>query len=129
MKTRVIIESPFRFKERISVKPGNPVIPSSIGIVINRSTSSGERPGASAATCTCTLVTSGKASTDSRLVANKPAMSKTQAIITTNNRCWRDRRTILSIIRVIGYSVDVYVRYSNDRLRQAQFLGLELTPQ
>ena len=44
------MEMPLRFNERISNKPGKPVIPNSIGIVTKRSISSGDLPGASAAT-------------------------------------------------------------------------------
>ena len=50
--TSVTMERPGSFCERISVMPGNPVIPISTGIVTMRSTSSGERPGTSVATCT-----------------------------------------------------------------------------
>ena len=98
VKTRVTIEMPLRFKERISTRPGKPVMLSSIGIVTKRSTSSGERPGASLAICTCTFVTSGKASTDKRLVAIKPAISNTTAITKTRRRCCSARRTTFSIM-------------------------------
>jgi len=48
----VCIDSPGSFCDRISVRPGRPVIPISTGIVTMRSTSSGDRPGTSVATCT-----------------------------------------------------------------------------
>ncbi len=51
--------------ERMSVMPGSPVIAISTGMVIERSTSSGDLPGASVAICTWMFVTSGNASTDS----------------------------------------------------------------
>ena len=43
------MDNPLRFNDRISVSPGKPVIPISNGTVTKRSTSSGERPGASVA--------------------------------------------------------------------------------
>ena len=46
VKTKVTNESEFLFKDLMSVRPGNPVIEISIGMVINRSTSSGDFPGA-----------------------------------------------------------------------------------
>ena len=98
MNTKVTIEMPFLFNERISTKPGKPVIPISMGTVTKRSTSSGDLPGASVATCTWTLVTSGKASTDNFLTAIKPTNSITVAITATKMRCCSARRTIFSII-------------------------------
>ncbi len=64
VNTSVISDNPLLFMERISTSPGRPVIAISTGTVISRSTSSGLRPTATVATCTCMLVTSGKASTE-----------------------------------------------------------------
>ena len=65
-------DNPLLFKERISTNPGSPVIAISTGTVIRRSISSGLLPTATVATCTCMLVTSGKASTE-RLLECKDA--------------------------------------------------------
>ncbi len=52
VNTSVMSEMPLRLSERISTRPGSPVMAISIGMVMNRSTSVGGRPGASVATWT-----------------------------------------------------------------------------
>jgi len=94
LNTSVINESAGLFKERISVRPGKPVMAISSGTVMNRSTSSGERPNASVAICTCTFVTSGKASTESLRAAINPNASRIAASTTTTTRCFRALLTI-----------------------------------
>ncbi|MNY51288.1 hypothetical protein D3C86_1868630 [compost metagenome] len=58
-----------------------------MGTVTKRSTSSGERPVASVAICTWTLVTSGNASTESLPAARRPKKNSTTAITHTTSRC------------------------------------------
>ncbi len=50
VKTRVMMDRPLLLSERISTRPGMPVMAISSGTVTKRSISSGERPGASVAT-------------------------------------------------------------------------------
>jgi hypothetical protein len=52
VNTSVTMDNPAVFWERNSVMPGSPVMAISTGTVTMRSTSSGERPGTSVATCT-----------------------------------------------------------------------------
>src|SRR5262245_5708602 len=80
-------ERPGLLSERSSVRPGSPVIAISSGTVTKRSTSSGERPSASVAICTWTLVTSGNASTESRRAACTPNARRASARTTTMTRC------------------------------------------
>ena len=62
--------------DRISVRRGNPPICISIGRVTSFSTSGGDMPPAVASTCTCTLVTSGKASMGICFTASMPKPSE-----------------------------------------------------
>ena len=73
----------------------------SSGTVMKRSTSSGDRPGASLAICTCTLVTSGKASTDSDCKERIPNRIIPNANATTKIRAFKLPRIKASIM---GYS-------------------------
>src|SRR6185437_7788350 len=102
------------FSERISRSPGRPRTAISRGTVMDRSTSSGERPGADVATCTWTFVTSGKASTESRLAASIPKASSAAAITATMTRC---RSTSRIRPAIIGSAVP--------RLRQTQALVIQ----
>ncbi len=99
LNTSVISDRPGLFSERISVSAGRPVIAISTGTVTKRSTSSGERPGASVAICTCTLVTSGNASSDSLRAASMPKNSSTAATTATTSRCLSAPRINASIMR------------------------------
>ena len=98
VKTRVTSETPLRLSERISTSPGKPVIEVSIGTVMKRSTSVGGLPGASVATWTCTLVTSGKASTESLRTAMRPVNNKATLMTAISTRCCKDQRTMAPII-------------------------------
>src|SRR5882757_7141298 len=71
----------------MSVIPGRPVMAISIGMVTKRSTSSGDLPEASVAICTCTLATSGKASTERCCAAFIPKPTSTSATTTRTRRC------------------------------------------
>ncbi len=73
-------------------------MPISSGTVAKRSTSSGDRPGASVAICTWTLVTSGKASSDSLRAASSPKANSTAASTATISRWARALRTSDSIM-------------------------------
>ena len=106
--TIVTMDNPLRFSERMSVRPGSPVMAISSGTVMNRSTSSGDRPVASVAICTCTLVTSGKASSESFCIARRPKADSAMATTTRITRCCRQKRTILSIKSdVVRYAVQL----------------------
>src|SRR3989337_4111558 len=69
-----------------------------MGKVICFSTSVGAIPPAWVRTCTWTFVTSGNASTGSRLMAHRPAPTRRGVAITTSNRCSSENLRILSII-------------------------------
>src|SRR3990167_6789344 len=97
VNTRVMMDSPLLLSERISSSPGRPVIAISSGTVTKRSISSGERPGASVAICTCTLVTSGKASTDSFIAARTPKPHTISDRTTTTSR-WLSAARIMDAI-------------------------------
>jgi len=62
-------------------------MPISTGIVTIRSTSSGDQPGTSVATCTWILVTSGNASTESFRAASTPNASPMKATTMMISRC------------------------------------------
>ena len=70
---------PVREIDLISVAPGIPINCNSIGFVINCSTSIGESPGEVVTADTCTLVTSGTASTES-LDALKSPIKETMSV-------------------------------------------------
>jgi hypothetical protein len=72
-KTMVTVANAYLLTDRTCVTRGSPPIATSIGAVASRSTSTGERPGASTSTCTCTSVRSGNASTRSVRSAHTPA--------------------------------------------------------
>ena len=93
-------DSEFLLSERMSVTPGKPVMAISIGIVIKRSTSSGDFPGAGVAICTWIFVTSGKASMVSFLTPKKPATKSAIAKTKTMSLSWSEARTIFSIMLI-----------------------------
>ncbi len=73
LKMAVTAERPERETERSSTSFGMPFSAVSSGKVKPRSTSTGERPGASVNTATCTVDTSGTASIGSDRKAKPPA--------------------------------------------------------
>src|SRR5262245_44762085 len=91
------------------------------------STSSGARPGASVPTSTCTVVTSGNASTLSRLSPNRPPAAI--RIVNVNTRkCWRCANEISPLImarsirrREVGQlGRDLVLAAGDDALAEAQ---------
>ena len=87
VKTIVTAAKPYLLTERTCVTFGSPFIATSTGNVANRSTSTGERPGASISTWTCASVRSGNASTRSVERAHRPAPTNARTMATTVVRC------------------------------------------
>src|SRR5882757_1155547 len=87
--------------ERTSTRRGSPPISISIGRVMSFSTSSGDMPPAFARICTCTVVTSGKASIGMRCQDITPKATRTAVPIKTSIR-WRTENSRMSLIISIG---------------------------
>src|SRR3984957_2561341 len=77
--------------------PGRPCNASSIGVVIERSTSRGARPGAWVVTSTCSGEMSGSASNGRRCILKRPAATSAAMSISTSMRLPRAASTILLI--------------------------------
>src|SRR3984893_16500862 len=80
--------------------PGRPCNASSIGVVIQRSTSSGARPGAWVVTSTCSGEMSGSASNGRRCMLKRPAATSAAMTMSTTVRLPRAASTILLIMAV-----------------------------
>jgi len=99
-KTTVTTESPNLETERTSSRPGSPLIDSSTGVVMKRSTSSGPSAGAEVRICTWMLVTSGTASMGSDRIALRPPTTSSAESARTRKRFLRDHSRIRSITAV-----------------------------
>src|SRR3984893_12255624 len=78
--------------------PGRPCKASSIGVVIERSTSRGARPGAWVVTNTCSGEMSGSASNGRRCMLKRPAATSAAMRMRTSMRLPRAASTILLIM-------------------------------
>src|SRR6202790_1319357 len=78
--------------------PGRPCNASSIGVVIERSTSRGARPGAWVVTSTCSGEMSGSASNGRRCMLRRPAATSAAMRMSTTMRLPRAASTILLIM-------------------------------
>ena len=93
----VMTAMPILETERICSSRGNPPIWISMGRVMSFSTSGGDMPPALAMTCTCTLVTSGKASMGICLTASTPKPAMTSVPSSTSIR-WRTEKLRMGLI-------------------------------
>src|ERR1700686_1810381 len=75
--------------------PGRPCKASSIGVVIERSTSGGAKPGAWVVTSTCSGEMSGSASNGRRCMLKRPAATSPAMSMSTSMRLPRGGSTIL----------------------------------
>src|SRR5579862_5647517 len=91
-------DNPKVLDERISSRPGVPLISRSSGTVISCSTSSAARPGICVVTCAATSPNSGYASTDSVSQAYTPKPRSRAASTMTATRRFRQSSTSWSII-------------------------------
>src|ERR1700681_4090120 len=80
--------------------PGRPCKASSIGVVIERSTSGGAKPGAWVVTSTCSGEMSGSASNGRRCILKRPAATSAAMSMSTTMRLPRAASTILLIMAV-----------------------------
>src|ERR1700730_5391558 len=80
--------------------PGRPCNASSIGVVIDRSTPRGARPGAWVVTSTCSGEMSGSASNGRRCMLKRPAATSAAMTMSTTVRLPRAASTILLIMAV-----------------------------
>src|SRR6202051_3184580 len=80
--------------------PGRPCNASSIGVVIERSTSTGARPGAWVVTSTCSGEMSGSASNGRRCMLRSQTATSTAMRMSTTMRLPRAASTILLIMAV-----------------------------
>src|SRR6202035_3705734 len=80
--------------------PGRPCNASSIGVVIERSTSRGARPDAWVVTSTCSGEMSGSASNGRRCMLKRPAATSAAMTMSTTVRLPRAASTILLIMEV-----------------------------
>src|ERR1700738_1777522 len=78
--------------------PGRPCNASSIGVVIERSTSGGAKPGAWVVTSTCSGEMSGSASNGRRCMLKRPAATSAAMRMSTSMRLPRAASTILLIM-------------------------------
>src|ERR1700730_91801 len=78
--------------------PGRPCKASSIGVVIERSTSGGAKPGAWVVTSTCSGEMSGSASNGRRCMLKRPAATSPAMRMSTSMRLPRAASTILLIM-------------------------------
>jgi hypothetical protein len=86
LKTTVTWERLKRVSERTWITPAMPRIAFSMGKVTLRSVSSGERPSTAVLICTCTFVTSGKASMGRLWKLFHPTAAKTAQSARTMKR-------------------------------------------
>src|ERR1700741_1565979 len=80
--------------------PGRPCNASSIGVVTERSTSGGARPGAWVVTSTCSGEMSGSASNGRRCMLKRPAATSPAMRMRTSMRLPRAASTILLIMAI-----------------------------
>src|ERR1700676_473984 len=80
--------------------PGRPCSASSIGVVIERSTSSGAKPAAWVVTSTCSGEMSGSASNGRRCILKRPAATSAAMSMSTTMRLPRAASTILLIMAI-----------------------------
>src|ERR1700676_3367555 len=80
--------------------PGRPCKASSIGVVIERSTSGGAKPGAWVVTSTCSGEMSGSASNGRRCMLRRPTATSAAMRMSTTMRLPRAASTILLIMAV-----------------------------
>src|ERR1700741_1747758 len=80
--------------------PGRPCNASSIGVVTERSTASGARPGAWVVTSTCSGEMSGSASNGRRCMLMRPAATSAAMSMSTSMRLPRAASTILLITEI-----------------------------
>src|SRR4051794_14213517 len=92
-KIAVTAESPERETDRSSTRFGMPLSAISIGNVTDRSTSTGESPGASVRAETCTVETSGTASIGSSRTANAPPTRSAKRRVMTRRFIRMERTT------------------------------------
>ena len=97
-KTTVIAAKAYLLMDRTWATRGRPFIATSTGNVTRRSVSTGDRPGASTSTWTCTSVRSGKASTRSVRNAHSPPVTSNSTSTSTVARRLMAQATIQSII-------------------------------
>src|SRR3990172_3893890 len=128
LKTSVTAERPNLETERASSRPGRPLMASSTGVVMNRSTSSGPRAGALVRTCTCTLVTSGTASMGRVRIAARPPPARRSDPTNTRNRFPSDHSRMRSIMTPASFLATdlVLLHLGLERERAAGDDGLPL---
>src|SRR6478609_11228575 len=94
VNTTVTTDRPYFEMEGTWVLLGTPAIARSTGMLTYCSISTGDSAGAEVMICTCTLVTSGIASTGSRNAARKPNTTNSAVASSTTERFLSDHATI-----------------------------------